>query len=325
MRLTRLAFLAAAIGAAVTAALPAFAQSYPSKLLKLLVGYPAGGQTDQQARQTATLLEQALKQPVVVENRPGAGSLIAVRALMDSPADGYTLLFNNSTIGAMPFLIKDAAGFDPVKSVTPVFSIVDAAGAIVVHKDVPANNLKEFIEYAKKQPGKLNYGSLGRSVTMISTENFLRLGGIKLQEIPYPGAAQYYQAIIAGDIQMITAGLTSAVPHVKAGSVKALAILFTRRVPELPDVPTATEQGFPEVVLGGTNGVFAPAGTPPAIVAAIEKAALEKAKDPAIKEMYEKIGGSFLAPRGSEEYRNMLALESKLWTETAKAANIKPE
>jgi tripartite-type tricarboxylate transporter receptor subunit TctC len=321
----RLAIALTLAGLAVSP-LPAAAQAaFPSKPIRLLVGYPPGGQTDQQSRQTATMLEQALKTTVIVENRPGAGTLIAVRALMDSPADGYTLLFNNSTIGAMRYLLKDAASIDPTTSVVPVFSIVDAAGAIVVHQDVPANNMKEFFEYAAKQPGKLNYGSLGRSVTMIATENFLRLGGIKVQEVPYPGAAQYFAGILSGDVHMIVTGLTAAVPQVKAGKVKPLAVLFDRRVPELPDVPTAAEQGFPNVVLGGMNGVFAPAGTPPAILAQIEKAVAEKAKEPEIKAMYEKTGGSFLAFKTGAEYRKALADESKLWADTAKAANIQPQ
>lgn len=325
MRISRLAVLALAAGALFTTTLPAAAQSFPTKPLKLLVGYPAGGQTDLQARQTATLLEQALKQPVIVENRPGAGTLIATRALMESPADGYTLLFNNATIGAMPFLIKDAANFDPVKSITPVFSIIESAGAVVVHPSVPANNLKEFIAYAKQQPGKLNYGSLGRSITMVATENFLRLGDIKVQEIPYPGAAQYFNGFLAGDVQIIVTGLTAAAPHVKSGKAKAIAILYPQRVADLPDIPTAAEQGMPNFILGGTLGVFAPAGTPPAVLAAIESAALEKAKDPAIKEMYEKIGGAFLIPKTGAQYRQALIEETKLWADTTRAANIKPE
>jgi tripartite-type tricarboxylate transporter receptor subunit TctC len=323
--LSRRVALALTLAGLVAAPLPALAQAYPNKPIRLLVGYPPGGQTDQQTRQTATLLEAALKTTVVVENKPGAGTLIATRTLMESPPDGYTLLFNNSTIGAMPFLLKDAAGFDPTKSVTPLFSIVDAAGAIVVHKDVPANSIKEFMDWAKPQQNKLNYGSLGRSVTMIATENFLRLVGLKIQEIPYPGSAQYFTGIISGDVQMIVTGLTAALPQIREGKVKPLAVLHTSRVAELPNVPTAAEQGFPDVVLGGMNGIFGPPGMPADLIATIDKAVSEKAKDPEMKAMFEKIGGSFLAYRSSADYKAALTKEGALWIETAKAANIRPE
>lgn len=327
-RIVRLALpLVAACAAAVALNSPgAFAQAYPTRSIKLLVGYPPGGQSDIQARQTATLIEKALKAAVIVENRPGAGTLIATRALMESEPDGHTLLFTNATVGAMPFLIKDAAGFDPTTSIAPVFGIIESAGVVVVHPSVPASNLKEFIEYAKTQPGKLNYGSLGRSITMIATENFMRLAGIKVQEIPYPGAAQQFAAFLSGDIQMIVTGLTAAAKQVADGKAKPLAVLYDKRVSELPDVPTAAEQGMPSFILGGTQGVFAPARTPPAVLATIEKAVLDHAKaDPEMKPMFEKIAGSYFAPITAAQYRANLSSETRLWTETARAAGIKPE
>jgi tripartite-type tricarboxylate transporter receptor subunit TctC len=241
----------------------ALAQAYPSKPLHLIVPFPPGGPTDIVGRLVAQKLSEGLGQPVVVENRAGAGGTVGSAAAAKAPADGYTLLYGStSTLAIAPSLYRDLA-YDPRTAFAPISLVSRGPILVAVNASVPARTLKEFIDLAKKAPGKLSYGSAGSGTPPhLAGELFKTVAEVDLLHVPYKGGAPAINDLVGGQVQAIFEGQVALLPHLKSGRVRALAITGDKRDPALPDVPTAGEAGLPKYDAHFWSGLVAPAGTP---------------------------------------------------------------
>lgn len=263
----RMSKLCAAVAITLAAILPAQAQDFPNRLVRIVVPYPAGGGVDAMARALGDNLSQIWKQPVIVENKPGASTMIGGETVARAPADGYTLLLtSDSSITSNPFLFPKA-NFDPVKDLAPITQLIELNQLVVVHPSVTANSLKELVALSKEKKGTLNYGSYGiGSQPHLLFEMLRAQAGAEIMQIPYRGIAPAITATIAGDVQMTLGGLSVTAGHIAAGRLKPLAISRGERAPELPAVPTLREAGFPDIDPKSWFGLFAPAGTPKAVI-----------------------------------------------------------
>jgi tripartite-type tricarboxylate transporter receptor subunit TctC len=253
---------------AAFAAGAAHAQSaYPSRAIRFIAPFPPGGSSDLLCRLLGAKLAESLGQPVAVENRPGAGANIGHEYASKQPADGYTILISSSsTLATNPHLYK-RLGFDPIADFSSISMVASAGQVLVVHPSVPAANVRELIALAKSQPGKLNFGSGGKGIqSHISGEMFKAATGVDIVHIPYKGTVQAVSDLVAGQVQMVFADMVPAMPHVKAGRIRPLAVTTANRSPVLPDVPTMIESGVPGYEAGVWWAVMSPKGTPEAIV-----------------------------------------------------------
>lgn len=262
----------AAMVMAVTSSL--HAQEYPTKPIRYIVPFGAGGPTDTQARWAAQKLNVAFGQPVIVENRPATGGLLGTTAVAKSPADGYTLLAGNPGPLTVAPAINVSMPFDTLRDFIPVMLIAKSASTLVVHPAIPAKNLREFIALAKARPGKLNYGTPGvGTVGHLSTESFAHRTGIQIMHVPYKGGVgQYTVELMAGYIDFASLQIFNVAPFVKQGKLRALGITSRARSPALPDVATMHEQGLTDFENYNWNAVLVPAKTPAAAVSRIQGA-----------------------------------------------------
>ena len=256
------------------------AQAYPNKPIRFLIGFGAGGSTDVTARILGNAMSKILGQPIVIENRPGADSLIATQAVARSAPDGYTILVASGSHSINASLYPETK-VDPVKDFTHIGMIGDAANFLVVHPSVPANTAEEFLKLLRDNPGKYNSGTTA-STTLLATQLFQTMSGVNTENIPYKGAGPGTLALVGGEIQMSITSLVGMLPQVKAGKVKALAVTSAVRSPLVPQVPTLTEKALPGYVASTWYAMFAPAGTPPAVVAKLSEALGRVARDPVV-------------------------------------------
>jgi tripartite-type tricarboxylate transporter receptor subunit TctC len=270
--------------AAVLGGASAGAQEFPSRTVKLLVPYPAGGGVDGLARAFAERLGRTWGQTVIVENKPGASTMIAGADVARASADGHTLFFTtDSSITSNPHLFKKMM-YDPIKELTGVTQLIDLHQLVLVHPSVAANSLQELVALAKAQPDKLNYASYGvGSQPHLLYEMLQKEAGIRIQQVSYRGVAPALTAVIAGDVQMTLGGISVAAGHIAAGKLKPLALGRATREKTLPNVPTLREAGFPNVDPRSWFGLFAPAGTPPAVVAKISRDVAALINEPEFK------------------------------------------
>jgi tripartite-type tricarboxylate transporter receptor subunit TctC len=277
--LTALALASLVIDGAVDAS----AQTYPARPIRMLVGFSPGGPADVMARLIGQRLYASLGQPIVVENRPGAGGTIAARAVAESDPDGYTLLLGNtSTLIISPLMYKNV-GYDPLKAFVPIAELGTTSDILVVNPRFPAKTLKDLIAYAKANPGKLNFSSPGIGTPPQLIAEMLKLrAGIDIVHVPYKSGGQSIQAVIAGEVQFTFENPAVALPLVQAGTVRALAVTSAERYPQAADVPTLIEGGLPDFVSVSFTGVVGRAGTPPAIVAKLNSAINESLKAPEV-------------------------------------------
>jgi len=308
-------FSAAAVGAAS-------AQSYPSKPIKMIVPFPPGGPIDVMGRLVGDRMSAALGQNVIIENRPGAGATIGSRAVASAEPDGYTLLFGSSgSLAVTPALYKNA-GYDPIKSFVPIAMVSSGALLLAVHPGLPARNVKELVEYAKANPGKLNYGSGIGTPPHIAWGLFTLTTGTKVVYIPYKGAAPAISDLLSGTMHMIIDAPGVLIPHIQSGKLRALAVTSPARIKDLPDVPTMVESGYRDFLMTFWTGVVAPAGTPAAVVDKVNKAINDGLKSP---EMQSKLARFRVEPKpGSpQDFGNFIASESKKWAGVIASAGIK--
>jgi tripartite-type tricarboxylate transporter receptor subunit TctC len=260
----------AAVGA--TSFTRANAQSYPDKPLRMIVPFPPGGPIDTMARLAGKFIASGVGQQVVIENRPGAGSTIGSKAAAAAPPDGYTLMFGSSgSLAVAPSLYVNA-GIDPQKMFSPIASFALLPHVMIVPEHVPAKTLAEFIAYAKANPGKLNYGGGLGTPPYLLTTLFVRRAGLDITYIPAQGAAQAVNDLLGGRTHVLIDGTVILLPQVKAGKFRAIAMARAERWPELPNVPTLVESGFPEFVIDAWTGLVAPKGTPEPILAKLNAA-----------------------------------------------------
>jgi len=271
------------------------APSYPNKPVRVVVAFTAGGTTDILARAVSQKLAESLKQPFVIENKPGAGGNLGTEFVVRSPPDGYTLIVNS--VGPMAVnktLFKNLA-YDPLADLVPIVQIADVPNVLVVHPDVPANTLDEFIAHLKASPNKLSYGSTGVGTSShLSSFMLSKRVGAETQHIPYKGA-DALNDLLAGRTQFMFATIPSVIGFIKAGRLRALAVSSVQRSRSLPEVPTVAEKGFPGFSAGSWFGFFAPKGTPAAVIAVINKSvndALPSLEAQLVREGADPVGGS---------------------------------
>jgi tripartite-type tricarboxylate transporter receptor subunit TctC len=316
--------LLAAIVIAGLSGADAAAQSYPNRPIKLIVPFPAGGPPDTIARLVGNDIAARLGQNVVIDNRPGGGATIGTRAAANAEPDGYTLLYGSTTsLSIGPALFKNL-DYDPVKSFAPVAPVSVGSMVVAVNAGVPAKTVKELVAYAKANPGKLHNGAGVASPPHIAWGLFTLTTGADIVYVPYRGMAQAMTDMVAGQIQMMIDGIGSLLPHIRDGKVRALAVTGTSRSPDLPDVPTMIESGYPDYVLSFWTGILAPAGTPPELVAKVNGAINEGLKSPEMKQSLAKfnVEPNIASPR---EFSVFLAAEARKWADIVKATNIKIE
>jgi len=320
-------FLLSAIvvaGIGLTAGLPAPAQSYPTKPVKMIVPFPPGGPIDVMGRLVAERMTAALGQSVIIENRPGAGATIGSRAVAAAEPDGYTLLFGSSgSLAVTPALLKNA-GYDPIKNFVPVAMVSSGALLLAVHPGLPARTVKELVDHAKANPGKLNYGSGLGTPPHIAWGLFTLTTGTNVVYIPYKGAAPAITDLIAGQMHFIIDAPGVLLPHVQSGKLRALAVTSPTRMAALPDVPTMVESGYPDYVMTFWTGVVAPAGTPAAIVDKLNATINAALKT---QDMQASLARFRVEPKPGtpQDFGSFIASESKKWAGVIQAAGIKAD
>lgn len=300
------------------------AQGYPNRPVRMITGSP-GSTSDIVPRYVAQKLAERWGQQVVVDNRPGAGGIIGSEIGAKAAPDGYTLTVGQIGTHASPqFLFKHLA-YDPLKDFVPITLLSNSAIALAVHASVPANNLKEFVAYAKSKPGGVNYASAGGGTSsQLSGELFNQMTGAKLVHIPYKGAGFALAALIAGETQAAFLSTTTVSAQVKSGRIKALAVLSAKRFPAAPDIPSATESGFAGVESNVWFGLLAPAGTPKPIIAKINRNIVAVLKLPEVRDALLAQGAEAM-PMTPEEFGAFLRHEIEKWGKVIKSAGIKAD
>jgi tripartite-type tricarboxylate transporter receptor subunit TctC len=265
---------------------PAWAQSqaYPQKPVKVVVAFTAGGTTDILARTVAQQLSDRLKQPFVIDNKPGAGGNLGTELVVRSAPDGYTLIVNSVGPIAVNPTLYGKLPYNPLTDLVPIVQIADVPNVLVIHPSVPANTLEELVAYAKAHPGKLNYGSTGIGTSShLSSFMLSKRVGFEATHIPYKGA-DALKDLLAGRIQFMFATIPSVMTHITAGKLKPIAVSSLKRSRSMPDVPTVVEKGFPQFEAGSWFGFFAPKGTPEAVITLVNKTVNEILQVPAIEQ-----------------------------------------
>jgi tripartite-type tricarboxylate transporter receptor subunit TctC len=298
------------------------AAEYPSKPIRLIVSFAAGGPTDVFARLIASKLEKELGQPIIVENKPGGGSNIGSEFVAKAKPDGYTLLVgtvaNTTNMG-----IYKNLGYDTVRDFAPITQIMSSPSVLVVNTDIPVRTLNELIAYVKARPGKLNYASSGAGGMQHHAGEMLKLrAGIDVLHIPYKGAAPALTDVIGGTVSMGFKTASGVLPAIQSGKVRAIAVAGSHRLAQLPDVPTMAEAGMPGIEADSWNGLFAPAGTPPAIINKLADATIAILKTQEIKDRFAAISAT---PVGNTpaEFSKYVKDEVNKWGKVAKEANVR--
>ena len=324
MKLTKRYLLAAAIAGLVALALsgPAASQAFPSKPIKIVVPYTPGGPTDIPARLVGQKLSELFGQPVIIDNRPGAGGNIGADAVAKAPADGYTLLLVTTGHAINP-AIYPKLGYDLTKDLVAVSQLTSSPMVVTVNPGLGVNSIQELIALAKAKPGTVSFGSAGNgSSTHLAPELFSMMAGIKMNHIPYKGSAPALTDVMAGTTQVAFDYMTSAMPFVRDGKLKGLATTGAARSPAAPDLPTVAEAGVPGFEVIGWNGVMAPAGTPPEVIAKLN-AAIKQAL--ATREVAERIAGLGASVQWNTpaDFGAFVKAEVAKWGKVAKASGAK--
>lgn len=317
----RIVAAASLICATLVASPPALAQPYPSKPIQFIVPYPPGGGTDLFARLLGAALAESLGQPVVIQNRPGAQGSIGLAAVAKAAPDGYTIgLSEIGSITANPWMYQNT-GFDPVKDFAHVSLGVTYPNAVVINPEVPAKNLKELAALAKTKP--LSFASAS-AVSQLAGELFKIVAGVDMLHVPYKGAGPAAIDLAGGQVDVMIATSASAIPLVRAGKTRAIAVTGPARIPALPSVMTSKESGFPDFELVGWFGVVAPANTPKEVVARLNS---EIKKALALPAVIEKLENAGLEPRPSspEEMTELVKSDYARWGKVVQAVGIKPQ
>jgi tripartite-type tricarboxylate transporter receptor subunit TctC len=315
--------LATAAALLALAAPGAFAQgpAYPAKPITMIVPFPPGGPTDLVARVLAQKIGEQMGQSILVDNRAGANGNIGAQLVAKAPADGYTILYNTSSITLSPALYKSVS-YDVQKDFAPVALVAVVPLALVVHPSIPANNVKEFVAYAKAHPGKLSYGSAGNgNVTHLGAFQFVQANGLEATHVPYKGSAPADVDLVGNQIQFMTDTVNSVMGFVRDKRLKMLAVTTSKRMTLFPDVPTLAESGMPGFEVGAWQGVMVPAGTPPAVVERLNAEIVKALKSPDVRERLALQGAE---PLGStpQEYGAYVKKELTRWAGVVKATGV---
>jgi len=320
MNLTRRLFFALALAALAATAIAA---EYPSKPIKLIVPFPAGGGTDFFARVIGNKLAEALKWVVVVDNKPGAGGNIGVDAAAKSPPDGYTVVMGQTSNLAINPTLYRKLPYDPLKDLIPVVLVADAPLALVVAAQSPYKTLADVVAAAKAKPGDLAFASPGNgTVAHLAGELFQTAAGVKFRHIPYKGSSQALTDLMGGQVELFMASVPTALSQIKGGKLRALAVTSTKRSPALPDVPTVAEAGFKGFDANTWFGLLVPKGTPDAVVTRLNAEVNKVLKMPDVREKFAAEGGGALGGT-PEEFAALLKADYSKWAKVVKDSGAK--
>jgi tripartite-type tricarboxylate transporter receptor subunit TctC len=301
------------------------AQGFPDHGVKFIVPYPPGGFNDTLARVSAEKLGKTWNQSVVVENKPGGNTTLGNVFVAKSPADGYTILITPLPFSALPGLYGDKLPYDALKDFQPLVWAGSTMNALVVRNDLPVSNVREFIEYAKKNPGKMNFGSTGSgSSNHLSMELFMKMTGTKLAHIPYKGSAPAVTALLAGEIDALFDNVPNVVQHIKAGKMKVIGVSGLKRSALLPDAPTVAESGVPGYEVNVWFGMQVPAGTPKPVVEKLNRDIVALLKEPDVVKRFADQGVEVVAST-PEQFSTLVRSEVTKWTQLVRDANIRIE
>ena len=317
---TQRTLLAVVCLAAATGAYAQSAERYPARPVRMIIPFAPGGASDFAGRILQPKLSEELGQQVVVDNRTGASGNVGVEIAARANPDGYTIFLGNVGTMAINPSIFPSFPIRPLRDFIGITLVVDIPGALAVHASVPAATVKEFIEYAKSRPGRLNYGSSGGgSAQRLAFEFFMHKAGINLVHIPYKGGAgPATLAVLGGEVAATMLTVASFIPHVKGGKIKVLAVIAPKRVSQLPDTPTMAESGFPELLLGSWQGVSVPAGTSRTIVNRLYSAIIKTMSDPETVKRLATGGAEVVTSKSPAEFATFLQIQTEFWAKLVK-------
>jgi tripartite-type tricarboxylate transporter receptor subunit TctC len=305
-------------------ALDASAQAYPAKPIKLIVGFPPGGGSDAAARLTAAALQEKLGQPIVVENKPGANTILATQYVGSQPADGYTLLFVSASFAINPSLYK--LDYDIQKDFTPVALVVQVPLILISSNELPAKTVGELIALAKAKPNELTYASFGvGSAGHLAGELFCSMTGTDIRHVPYKGSAPAITDLLGGRVSIMFPGIGSAMPLVKDGKLRGMAVTTAKRTVVAPEIPTVIEAGVPGYEVATWESIQAPAGTPPDVVAKLNKAIGEVLATKDLRDKMTALGLEADGTKSPAQVREFIASEMAKWGRVVKERNVKVE
>ena len=297
--------------------------AYPEKPIKIIMGFPAGGPLDQHARLLVDKLQAILGQPVLVDYKPGAGGSVGAESVAKSPADGYTLMLANTGVMVINGSLYSKLPYNTLRDFVPIARTAQQPLALLINPAVPAKTLKEFMDYTRKNPGKINYGSAGNGgISHIVPEMFKTATGLFMVHIPYRGSAPAFTDLMAGQVHFMAESIPQAANYHKQGKVRALAVTSKERNPALPDIPTAIESGIKGFDVVGFYGFLAPAATPKDVVAKLSDAFKQVLNNPEIKSRMVSQGAD-PAFMGSEEFAQFLAQQTPIWAKAVAASGAK--
>jgi tripartite-type tricarboxylate transporter receptor subunit TctC len=306
---------------ATLAAVPAGAQTYPAKPIRLIVPFPAGASSDIVGRMLGEKLSLQLGQQVLADNRPGAGGNLGIGLTAKSPPDGYTIVIATASIAVSPSLYAKL-DYDAVKDLAPVARLTSIPNVLLVHPSVPAKTLRQFINVARAHPGKINFGSGGAGTTNhLANELLKHLEKIDMVHVPYKGVTQAVYGMLTGEVDEVVMPVSTALVHIRAGKVRALAVLTDQRITALPNVPTGVEAGVPGFTMPLWYGMFAPAGTPQEIVSRLAREIMKTLETPDMRERLAALGVDPW-PGTPEQLRDLLAAEIERYGQVVRAARL---
>jgi tripartite-type tricarboxylate transporter receptor subunit TctC len=313
------------LSAAICVSASASAQQFPSKPIRFVVPYPAGGPLDTIARLLAAKVGESVKQPIVMDNKPGAGGNIGADIVAKSPPDGYTIVMGALATHAINPTLYKSIPYDPVKDFTPITQVASTPNILVVNPSVPATNVREFIAYAKANPGKLNYASSGNGTPYhMAGELFKALAGVDIVHIPHKGSDQARASILGGQVQMMFDAVPTMAANAKAGKVKALATSGSKRSPVTPEIPTLAEAGLPGYESGIWLGLMAPAKTPRPVLEKLNAEVNKILSSPEVKENWLK-QGTLTMGMSIEQFDKFLREEIVKWAKVVKMSGAKAD
>jgi tripartite-type tricarboxylate transporter receptor subunit TctC len=312
-------------GIALGLSVLAHAQTYPNKPIRLVVPFAPGGSSTIVARSVAMEMEKGLGQPIVIENKGGGGGNLAMHDVARSDPDGYTIIIGHVGSLAMTPYITPNLGYDVNRDFAPISLLAKVPNIFVVHADVPAKNLREFVALAKAKPGQFYYGSAGNgSAGHLAMEYLKLVSGMDLQHVPYKGTGPNLVDLVAGRTHATSAGTPPLMPHVKAGKLRVIAVGTPQRLPTLPDVGTVAEQGYPGFEASQWYGLNAPAKTPPTVVKRLAEEAAKAAKSPSVVERFKADDAEAIGST-PQEYADFIAKEQARWREVIQKAGVKAD
>ncbi len=301
------------------------AEAYPSKPIRIVIPFAPGGTVDILGRVVGERLAARLGQPVIIDNRPGAGGNIAAAVVARAEPDGYTLFLGSMGTQSMNGSIYPKLSFDPIGDFAPIARLVNSANLLVVNPSIPAKSVTELIQLLKSKPGELNYASAGiGSFNHISAVLFQTMAGVKMTHVPYKSGGQALNSVLAGETQLVFQTIPAAVPYVQSGKLRALAVCTEARHPLFPDIPTASESGVPGFEISTWYGMLAPAGTPRAVIDRLHDGLARTLEDPKTQKRLTELGLDS-AVNTPEEFAELIVADAKKWSQVVKAAGIQAE